>query len=189
MLTNKIIKAMAKVAGEVAPNSMVHLLSDGAEATNGSMAVIITDREGLPEEEALPGFAWDTTAEGAEIALLPSSGKLRCVTVVEEPSNVGIIGCDKTGYELRACRTEEGFRYPDLHGIWPEEAPQLSIRVNPDHLVRLLKVVAAMPHVPFDLQIDYYGPNRPLRFTCEDVDCVALDALVMPRREEEAEGQ
>jgi DNA polymerase III sliding clamp (beta) subunit (PCNA family) len=68
--------------------------------------------------------------------------------------------------------------YPDVNKVSPKD-PVLTIRFNPEFLVRVLKHAQRVNEATVDLK--FYGPDKPVSITSVSEDGQTMRALVMPK--------
>jgi hypothetical protein len=125
----------------------------------------------MPAEEALALSKVFVKSESSEANL-----------IAIQPNN----GTGQSSFGLRQPKAEKVFRvekpkgnYPNYEAVFPpisEEAG--SVTVNLDLLIPLLQQIKKV--FPF-VRIGYYGPDKPLRFDCNDPDVrQSVRACIMP---------
>ncbi|MFO0845838.1 MAG: hypothetical protein U0797_26225 [Gemmataceae bacterium] len=118
-------------------------------------------------------------------ALVPAGVLRKAFRALPGDRSLGVLLGDPVllaaGETVSRCAADPG-RYPDVEGVLAKAPALVSIRVDPDLLITLLKTAAAVSQAGDrpGVELLWWGPDKPLGVTAQGAGGVFFDGLLMP---------
>ena len=158
-----------------------------AEATDGHRLVIVqgpfdaarepydwlpADWQDDDGDTFVPRELWDQAFK------IPDSLRGRRPVGVATTAGGGLVlGCEGSKF---AVPPEERGRWPDVSRVLPKRRVLFAIRFNPQLVMDVLKLAAALHEVGPWVELLYFGKNVPFGLITSNSEGQAMDALVVP---------